>query len=99
VLTLGAAIAAVRQGAPRVLLLAPVGRYAVAAFRPHLDRDEARWDRRTGVAQMAVLASAIARWPVGPLALVVSAVRTAALAARMGPRGRLDLTAQPAEPR
>ena len=99
-LTLGAGIAALRRGAPRIVLLAPVARYAIAAMRPHLDRDETRWDRITGVAQMAVLAGAIARWPtVPPAALVVSAARTAALAARIAPRGRLDLTAQPAEPR
>ena len=85
-LTLGAAIAAVRRGAPRVVLLAPVARYAVAARRPHLDRDEAFWDRLTGVAQMAVLAGAIARWPVGLSALLLSAARTAALAARMASR-------------
>lgn len=98
-LTLGAAIAAVRRGAPRIVLLAPVARYAVVAMRPHLGSDEARWDRRTGVAQMVVLAAAISRWPLGPTSLVVSAARTAALAARIAPRGRLDLTAQPAEPR
>jgi phosphatidylglycerophosphate synthase len=98
-LTLGAAIAAVRRGAPRVVLLAPVARYGVAALRPHPDRDEAFWDRITGVAQVAVLAGAIARWPVGLPALVISATRSAALAARMAPRGRLDLAAQPAEPR
>jgi phosphatidylglycerophosphate synthase len=85
-LTLGAAIAAVRRGAPRVVLLAPVARYAVAALRPHLDPDEARWDRVTGVAQMIVLAAAIARWPVAAPATLVSAARTAALAARMASR-------------
>jgi phosphatidylglycerophosphate synthase len=90
-LTLGAAIAAVRRGAPRVVLLAPVARYVVAALRPHLDRDQAFWDRLTGVAQMAVLAGSIARWPIAVPALVISAARTAALAARMAPRGRLDL--------
>ena len=85
-LTLGAAIAAVRRGAPRVVLLAPVVRYAVAALRPDLDRDEARWDRRTGVAQMVVLACAIGRWPIALPAVVISAARTAALAARMTSR-------------
>jgi phosphatidylglycerophosphate synthase len=98
-LTLGAAIAAVRRGAPRVVLLAAVARYAVAAVGSRLDRDEAFWDRLTGVAQMVVLAAAIARWPLGPTSLLMSAARSAALAARMAPRGRLDLTAQPAEPR
>jgi phosphatidylglycerophosphate synthase len=81
-LTLGAGIAAVRRGAPRVVLLAPVARYAVTALRPHLTGDEARWDRITGVAQMVVLAGAIARWPTTLPALVISAARTAALAAR-----------------
>jgi phosphatidylglycerophosphate synthase len=85
-LTLGAAIAAVRSGAPRVVLLAPVARYAVAAFRPHLDRAEARWDRLTGVAQMVVIAGAIARWPLATPAMLVSAARTVALAARMSSR-------------
>jgi phosphatidylglycerophosphate synthase len=98
-LTLGAAIAAVRRGASRVVLLAPLARYVLAALRPHLDPDAVRWDRITGVAQMVVLAAAVARWPVATAALLVSAARMAALAARMAPRGRLDLTAQPAEPR
>jgi phosphatidylglycerophosphate synthase len=99
ILTLGSAIAAVRRGAPRVVLLPAVARYAVAALRPQLDRDQALWDRVTGVAQMVVLAAAIARWPAAMPVLLVSAARTAALAARVAPRGRLDLTAQPAEPR
>ena len=85
-LTLGAAIAAVRRGAARVVLLAPVARYAVTAARPRLNRDEARWDRLTGVAQMVVLGGAIARWPIATPALLVSAARTAALAARIAPR-------------
>ncbi|MDP9246402.1 MAG: CDP-alcohol phosphatidyltransferase family protein [Chloroflexota bacterium] len=85
-LTLGAAIAAVRSGAPRVVLLAPVARYALQVARPELDPDEARWDRVTGVAQMVVLAAAIARLPLTALALPVSAARTAALAARIAPR-------------
>jgi len=99
ILTLGSAIAAVRRGAPRVVLLPAVARYAVAALRPRLDRDQALWDRVTGVAQMVVLAAAIARCPAAMPVLLVSAARTAALAARVAPRGRLDLTAQPAEPR
>jgi len=90
-LTVGAAIAAVRCGAPRILLLAPVARYAVVAARPHLTGDEAGWDRLTGVAQMVVLAGEIARWPLMNAAILVSAARCAALAARMAPRGRLDL--------
>jgi phosphatidylglycerophosphate synthase len=98
-LTLGAAIAAVRCGAPRIVLVAPVARYAVQALRPRLTPDEARWDRITGVAQMAVLGAAIARWPFAALALPMSAARAAALAARVAPRGRLHLAAQPAEPR
>ena len=99
-LTLGAAVAAVRSGAPRVVLLAPVARYGLQLIRPTLDPNEVRWDRITGVAQMVVLATAIARLPVAAFAaLPVSAARSAALAARMAPRGRLGLTAQPAEPR
>jgi phosphatidylglycerophosphate synthase len=99
ILTLGSAIAAVRRGAPRVVLLPAVARYGAAALRTQLDRDEALWDRVTGVAQMVVLAGAIARWPGATPVLLVSVARTAVLAARMAPRGRLDLTAQPAEPR
>jgi phosphatidylglycerophosphate synthase len=86
VLTVGAAIAAARLGAPRVVLLAPMARYAVVRLRPRLDPDKARWDRITGVSQMVVLVGAIARWPVGLLALPVSAARSAALAARIAPR-------------
>lgn len=85
-LTLGAAIAAVRCGAPRVVLLSPLARYAVVWVRPSLSSDERRWDRITGVAQMVVLAIAIARMPSGWLAIPVSAARAAALAAQA--RGR-----------
>lgn len=85
-LTLGAAIAAVRTGAPRVVLLAPVGRYGLHIVRPTLDPNEAKWDRLTGVAQMVVLAAAVARFPLAGLALPVSAARAAALAARIAPR-------------
>jgi len=98
-LTLGAAIAAIRRGAPRIVLLAPVARYGVAALRPRLDRDEAFWDRLTGVAQMALLGAVIARLPAGWVSIPVTAARCAALAARITSRGRLDLAAQPAEPR
>ena len=85
-LTLGAAIAAVRTGAPRVVLLPPVARYGVQLVRPTLGAGEARWDRLTGVAQMVVLAAAIARFPLAGLALPVSAARAAALASRIAPR-------------
>ena len=85
-LTLGAAIAAVRRGAARVVLLAPIARYAITSVRPQLSEDEARWDRLTGVAQMVVLGGAIARWPIATPALLVSAARTAALAARIARR-------------
>lgn len=95
-LTLGAAIAAVRRGAPAVVLLAPVARYLIAPARA---RDEVRWDRLTGVAQMALLGALIARIPARWAAIPVTAIRCAALAARVSQRGRLDLTAQPAEPR
>jgi phosphatidylglycerophosphate synthase len=82
-LTLGAAIAAARAGAPRVVLLAPFARYAVArAQRGPLDRDGVRWDRITGVGQMATLAAALAPTPfraLGILTLPVSAARCAAL--------------------
>ena len=82
ILTLGAGIAAVRRGAPAVLLLAPLARYAVAAIRPSLTSDERRWDRFTGVAQMIVLALAIARVPLGWSVIPASAARAAALAAQ-----------------
>jgi phosphatidylglycerophosphate synthase len=95
-LTLGAAIAAVRQRAPAVVLVGPIGRYLIA---PAISRDEVRWDRLTGVAQMALLGAIIARLPAGWASVPVTAARCAALAARIAPRGRLDLTAQPAEPR
>ncbi|MDQ6857717.1 MAG: CDP-alcohol phosphatidyltransferase family protein [Chloroflexota bacterium] len=85
-LTLGAAIAAVRRAAPPVVLLAPVARYAVHLIRPKLDPDEGRWDRMTGVAQMVTLAAAMARSPFAVLAVPVSAARMAALAARIAPR-------------
>jgi len=98
-LTLGAAVAAVRCGAPRVVLLAPIARYGVHLLRPGLTADETRWDRVTGVAQMALLGAVIARVPAGWAYVPVTAARCAALAARMAPRGRLDLAAQPAEPR
>jgi CDP-alcohol phosphatidyltransferase-like enzyme len=95
-LTLGAAIAAVRHGAPRIVLIAPVARYLIAPARA---RDDVRWDRVTGVAQMALLGAFIARLPVRWAAIPVTAARCAALAARVSQRGRLDPTAQPAEPR
>jgi phosphatidylglycerophosphate synthase len=82
-LTLGAAIAAVRAGAPRVVLLAPLARYAVAGLRRgSLDRDGVRWDRITGVGQMAALAVALAPMPFRALRIVtlpVSAARCAAV--------------------
>jgi phosphatidylglycerophosphate synthase len=82
-LTLGAAIAAVRVGAPRVAMLAPSARYAVAIIRRRpLTPDEVRWDRLTGVVQMTVLAAALARMPwrlLRILALPASAARCAAM--------------------
>jgi len=82
-LTLGAAIAAARVGAPRVAMLAPIARYAVAIIRTGpLTPDEVRWDRLTGVAQMAVLAAALAPMPLRALrilALPASAARCAAM--------------------
>jgi len=98
-LTLGAAVAAVRCGAPRVVLLAPIARYGVHRLRPRLTADETRWDRVTGVAQMALMGAVIARLPARWASIPVTAGRCAALAARIASRGRLDLTAQPAEPR
>jgi hypothetical protein len=95
-LTLGAAIAAVRRRAPAVVLVGPIARYLIAPAR---SRDEVRWDRVTGVAQMALLGAVIARLPARWTLVPVTAARCAALAARMAPRGRLELTAQPAEPR
>jgi phosphatidylglycerophosphate synthase len=82
-LTLGAAVSAARAGASRASLIAPVLRYAVAvrATRP-LNADGARWDRLTGVAQMAVFAAALTPWPLRALRLLavpVSAARCAAL--------------------
>jgi phosphatidylglycerophosphate synthase len=82
-LTLGAAVSATRAGASRASLIAPALRYAVAALatRP-LDADGVRWDRLTGVAQMAVFAAALAPGPLRALRLVampVSAARCAAL--------------------
>jgi phosphatidylglycerophosphate synthase len=92
ILTLGASVAAVRAGGPRVLLVAPALRYAVALLgtRP-LDRDGILRDRVTGVAQMAVFAAALAPGPLRVLRLLavpVSAARCAALlvqAQRTGP--------------
>ena len=79
-LTLGAAIAAVRRGAPRVALFAPIARYALTPARA---ADEVRWDRITGVAQMLVLGGALARLPVAALSIPVTAARCAALLARL----------------
>jgi D-cysteine desulfhydrase len=93
---LGAAIAAVRRQAPAVVLVGPIARYLIAPAR---SRDDVRWDRLTGVAQMALLGAVIARLPARWASIPVTAARCAALAVRMAPRGRLDLTAQPAEPR
>jgi hypothetical protein len=80
-LTLGAAIAAVRRGAPPVVLLAPIAHYALAPAR---HPDDVRWDRFTGVAQMALLGAAIARLPIAWPATFVTAPRCAALLARQG---------------
>ena len=87
-LTLGAAVSAARAGASRASLIAPVLRYAVAARakRP-LDADGVRWDRVTGVAQMAVFGAALAPGPLRGLrilALPVSAARCAALLVQAG---------------
>jgi len=79
-LTLGAAIAAVRRGAPPVALLAPIGRNALTPARAP---DPVRWDRITGVAQMLVLGGALARLPVAVLWIPVTAARCAALLARL----------------
>ena len=95
-LTLGAAVAAVRRGAPLIVLVGPIARYVMA---PATARDEVRWDRLTGVAQMALLGAVIARLPARWASIPVTAARCAALAARVAPRGRLGLAAQPAEPR
>jgi phosphatidylglycerophosphate synthase len=83
ILTLGASVAATRAGGSPALLIAPLLRYAVVALggRP-LDRDGVRWDRVTGVAQMAVLAAAVAPVPFRALrilALPISAARCAAM--------------------
>lgn len=87
ILTLGAAIGAARRGAPRLVLIGPIARYAVAMLRRGpLDRGEVAWDRATGVVQMVVLAAALAPWPVpGWRALVIpmSAARCAALLAQL----------------
>ena len=80
ILTLGAAIAAVRCGAPRVVLIAPLAHYVVPSARSH---DEVRWDRITGVAQMLLLGAALMRLPIRWLATPVSAVRCAVLLARV----------------
>jgi phosphatidylglycerophosphate synthase len=82
-LTLGAAVSATRAGGSQASLIAPALRYAVAALatRP-LDADGVRWDRLTGVAQMAVFAAALAPGPLRALRLLavpVSAARCAAL--------------------
>jgi CDP-alcohol phosphatidyltransferase len=82
-LTLGAAIAAVRQRAPAVVLVGPIARYLIAPARA---RDEVRWDRLTGVAQMALLGAIIARFPARWAYVPVTAARCAALAARIGSR-------------
>ena len=79
-LTLGAAIAAVRRGVPRVGLLAPIVRYALT---PAHAPDAVRWDRITGVAQMLMFGGALARFPVAALAIPVTAARCAALLARL----------------
>jgi len=92
ILTLGAAIGAARLGVSRVALLAPLARYAVVAIRRRpLDRDEVAWDRATGVAQMAVLAAALAPWPVRSLrslAIPMSAARCAVLLVLLVPARR-----------
>ncbi|HEV8534806.1 MAG TPA: CDP-alcohol phosphatidyltransferase family protein [Candidatus Limnocylindria bacterium] len=104
-LTLGAAVAAVRRGATGLVLLPAVARYAVVAVRDPrtLTAEEAAWDRVTGTAQMAVLAAALAPWPfraVGLLAGPVSAVRCAALAAFAVSGGvHFEATERPAEAR
>ena len=82
-LTLGASVAATRAGGSPVLLIAPLLRYAAVGLsgRP-LDPDGVRWDRVTGVAQMAVLAAAVAPVPfrvLRILALPISAARCAAM--------------------
>ena len=82
-LTLGAAVSATHAGASRVSLIGPLLRYAVAgAGRRPLDRDGVRWDRATGIAQMAVFGAALEPGPfraLRRLAIPVSAARCAAL--------------------
>ena len=95
-LTLGASVAAARVGAWPIVLVAPVARYAI---RPARGRDEVRWDRLTGVAQMVLFAAALARLPIAGATVPVTAARCAVLVARWTGRGRLTLSAQPAEPR
>ena len=77
-LTLGAAAAGLRRGAPAIALLAPVARYAI---RPARGPDEVRWDRFTGVAQMVLFGAAIARVPFAFAVLPLTAARCAALLA------------------
>jgi len=91
VLTLGAAIAAERRGGGKLLLVAPLIRYAVVAARDprSYTPKELLWDRVSGIAQMAVLAAALSPWPVRALALAaapVTAARCATLAALLMPR-------------
>jgi hypothetical protein len=97
-LTLGAAVGAARSGASRAALIAPMLRYAVAArARRPLDADGVRWDRVTGVAQMAVFAAALAPWPLRALrvlAVPVSAARCAAMLVEAR-RGRWDTDPRP----
>jgi phosphatidylglycerophosphate synthase len=86
VLTLGAAIAAARRTGSRLLLVAPILRYAVVAARDprSYTAEELLWDRVSGIAQMAVLVAALSPWPVSALSFAagpVIAARCAALAA------------------
>jgi hypothetical protein len=71
----------VRRGAPPVVLMAPIAHYGLAPAR---HPDDVRWDRFTGVAQMALLGAAIARLPIAWPATLVTAARCAALLARQG---------------
>lgn len=92
-LTLGSAFAALAAGGlGRAALLPPAMRYPLAALRSLVrqgrDDDEERWDRGTGVLQMALFLLALspdgrARRLARALAPPVTALRTAALAAQL----------------
>jgi len=85
-LTLWGAVAAFRLGGlPGLSLLPPALRYPLAAGRPAPLR---AWQRAAGVAQMVVIAWALARRPPRALAAAVAAGQLAALAASAVRYGR-----------